>query len=61
MKISNQLASVRPNFLDIIKEPIVTNKFLDFLPRSLIIYKTKESPKNHECVIEELHAKDDNT
>ena len=33
--------SVHPNFLDIIKEPIVTNEFLDLLRRSLIIYKTR--------------------
>ena len=53
--------SIHPNFLDIIKEPIVTNESLDILPRSLIIYKTKESPKIHKCVIKYLHAKDDNT
>ena len=38
--------SVHPNFFDIIKEPIATNEFIDFLPRSLIIDKTKESPKD---------------
>ena len=53
--------SVHPNFLDIIKEPIVTNEFLDFLPKSLIIDKTKESPKDYKCVIDGLHTKDDNT
>ena len=53
--------SVHPNFLDIIKEPIVTNEFLNFLLRSLIIYKTKESPKNHECVINGLNTEDENT
>ena len=53
--------SVHPNFHDIIKESIVMNGFLDFLPRSLTIYKIKESPKNHKCVIEDFHAKDENT
>ena len=53
--------SVHPNFLYIIKEPIATNEFLDFLPRSLIIDKTKESPKDYKCVIEELHTEDGNT
>ena len=53
--------SVHPNFLDIIKEPIVTNEFLDFLPRSLIINKNKEPPRGYVCSIEELHTKDDNT
>ena len=53
--------SVHPNFLDIMKKPIVTNEFLDFLPRSLTIYKIKEFPKKHKCVIKDLHAKDDNT
>ena len=33
--------SVHPNFFDIIKEPIATSEFLDYLPRSLIIDKTK--------------------
>ena len=53
--------SVHPNFFDIIKEPIATSEFLDFLPRSLIIDKTKESPKDYKCAIEEFHTKDDNT
>ena len=53
--------SVHPNFFDIIKEPFATNEFLDFLPRSLIINKNKETPTGYECSIEELHAKDDNT
>ena len=37
--------SIHPNFLDIIKEPFFTNEVLDFLPRSLIINKKKETPK----------------
>ena len=53
--------SVHPNFFAIIKEPFATNEFLDFLPRSLIINKKKETPKGYKCSIEELHTKDDNT
>ena len=53
--------SVSPNCLSIVKEPFATNEFLDFLPRSLIINKTKEPPKVHMCSIEGLHTKDDNT
>ena len=52
--------SVHPNFFDIIKEPFATNEFLGFLPRSLIISKTKEPPKGYVCSIEELHTKDGN-
>ena len=41
--------SVHPNFLAIIKEPFATNDFLDFLPRSLIINKKRETPKGYKC------------
>ena len=44
--------SVHPNFITIIKEPFATNDFLDFLPRSLIINKNKETPKGYKCSIE---------
>ena len=44
--------SVHPIFSDIIKEPFATNEFLDFLPRSLIIEKTKEPPKGYTFSIE---------
>ena len=50
-----------PNFFAIIKEPFATNEFLDFLPKSLIISKKKETPKGYKCSIEELPTKDDNT
>ena len=53
--------SVHPNFFAIIKVPYATNEFLDFLPRSLIINKKKETPNGYKCFIEELHTKDDNT
>ena len=53
--------SVHPNFHAIIKEPFATNEFLDFLPRSLIIAKKKETPKGYKCSIEELNTKDGNT
>ena len=50
-----------PNLFEIIKEPFATNEILDLLPRSLIIDKTKESPKDYTCSIEELPTKDGNT
>ena len=53
--------SVHPSFFAIIKEPFATNKLLDFLPRSLIINKKKETPKCYKCSIEELNTKDGNT
>ena len=53
--------SVHPNFFAIIKEPFAINEFLDFLPRSLIINKKKETPKGYKCSIEELNTKDGNT
>ena len=43
--------SVHPNFFAIIKEPYATNEFIDFLPRSLIINKKKETPKGYKCSI----------
>ena len=45
--------SVHPNFLAIIKEPFATNDFIDFLPKSLIINRKKETPKGYKCSIEE--------
>ena len=53
--------SVHPNCLSIIKEPFASNKFFDFLPRSLIIAKKKETPKGDRCLIKELPTKDGNT
>ena len=53
--------SVHPNFFTIIKEPFATNEFLDFLPRSLIINKKKETPKGYKCSIEESNTKYGNT
>ena len=53
--------SVHPNFLTILKELFPTNDFLNFLPRSLIINKKKETPKSYRCLIEEFPTKDDNT
>ena len=53
--------SVHPNFLAIIKEPFATNELLDLLPRSLIIAKKKETPKDYKCFIEELCSKDGTT
>ena len=53
--------SVRPNCLSIIKEPFASNEFLDFLPRSLIIAKKKETTKGYKCSVDELSAKDGTT
>ena len=46
--------SIHPNLFAIIKEPFVTNEFFDLVPKSLIINKNKEIPKDGRCIIEEL-------
>ena len=57
-----KMISVHPNFIDIIKEPIVGNKFLNFIPRSVVVKDMHDnSPRKHGCIIEELDLKDDNT
>ena len=56
-----QMIGICPSSINIIKEPIPTNEFLDFLPRSVIINKPNEIPTKYGCVIEELNTKDDNT
>ena len=53
--------SIHPNLFAIIKEPFVTNEFFDLVPKSLIINKKKEIPKDGRCLIEELPTKDGNT
>ena len=53
--------SIHPNLLAIIKEPFVTNEFFDLVPKSLIINKKKEIPKDGICLIEELPTKYGNT
>ena len=53
--------SIHPNLFAVIKEPFVTNEFFDLVPKSLIINKKKEIPKDGRCLIEELPTKDDNT
>ena len=45
--------SVHPNFLTFARDPFDTLEFLDFLPKSLIIHRDKEVPKNHKCLIKE--------
>ena len=55
-----KMISVHPSFINI-REPIATSESLDFLPRSIIIDKSKEPPRVYKCEIEELHTKDDNT
>jgi hypothetical protein len=57
-----KMISVHPNFIDIIKEPIVRNKFLNFITRSVIVKDMHaNSPRKHGCIIEELDLMDDNT
>ena len=53
--------SVHSNFFALIKETFATNDYLDFLPKSLIITKNKESPMGYKCSIEELSAKEGTT
>ena len=53
--------SIHPNLFATIKEPFVTNEFFNFVPRSLIINKRKEIPKDGRCLIEKLPTKDGNT
>ena len=53
--------SIHPNLFAIIKEPFATNEFFDLVPKSLIINKNKETPKDDRCLIEELPTKDGNT
>ena len=53
--------SIHPDLFTIIKEPFATNEFFDLVPKSLIITKKKEIPKDDRCLIEELPIKDGNT
>jgi hypothetical protein len=46
-----KMIGVYPSFINIIKEPIATSEFLDFLPRSVIINKPEESPRGYKCAI----------
>ena len=50
--------SIHPNLFAIIKEPFATNDFFNFVPRSLIINKNKETPQGDRCLIKELPTKD---
>ena len=53
--------SIHANLFAIIKEPFVTNEFIDLVPKSLIINKKKEITKDGRCLIEDLPTKDGNT
>ena len=53
--------SIHPNLFAINKEPFLTNDFFDLVPKSLIINKKKEIPKDVRCLIEEFPTKDGNT
>ena len=52
--------SVRPNFITFARDPFDTLEFIDLLPKSLIVNRDKEVPKNHKCLIKELPSKDGN-
>ena len=56
-----KMISICPSFINMIKEPTLINRFLDFLPRSMIINEPNENPRKYGCAIEELNTKDDNT
>jgi hypothetical protein len=57
-----KMISLHPNFIDIIKKPIHESKFLNFVPRSVMIRNSYARPlRKSGCVIEELETKDDNT
>ena len=53
--------SVHPNLFAIIKQPFAANNFFNLVPKSLIINKRKEIPKDGRCLIEKLPTKDGNT
>ena len=54
------MISVHPDFIDLIKEPIYENKFLNFVPRSVLFKNINAKlPRKRGCVIEELEIKDD--
>ena len=53
--------SIHPNLFAFIKEPFATDEFFDFVPRSLIINRKKETPKGDRCLIEAFPTKDGNT
>ena len=43
--------SIHPNLFAIINKPFITNEFLDLVPKSLVINKNKEIPKDGRCLI----------
>jgi len=47
-----KMISVHPSFINIVREPIATSESLDFLPRSIIIDRSKEPPRVYKCAIE---------
>ena len=53
--------SIHPNIFATIKELFASNDFFDFVPRSLIINRKKETPKGDRCLIKEMPTKDGNT
>ena len=55
-----KMISIHPNFVEVVRDPIDKNEFLNFMPRSFAILLANSSKKS-DCVIKELENKDDNT
>jgi hypothetical protein len=56
------MISVHPNFIEIIKEPMIENQFLNFVPRNIIIKNMfSKTARESGCMIEELDSKEDKT
>ena len=56
------MISIQPDFIEVIKDPTCRNKFLNVVPRSIVIENLYAiSSRNFGCVIKEFETKDDNT
>ena len=55
-----KMISVHPNYVEVARDPIDKNEFLNFMPRNFAILLANSSKKS-DCVIEELEEKDDKT
>src|SRR3989337_1396330 len=48
-----KMISIHPNFVEVVRDPIDKNEFLNFMPRRFAILLANSSKKS-DCVIEEL-------
>ena len=56
-----KMISVRPDFVEVIRDPFWKNEIFEFIPRSVVIENIyAKSLKDSKCLIEELD-KDDKT